>query len=264
MNIIIYEIRKRLLSTFAWIVLIVLFTWMSMAMFEAFADDSITAMFNNFPDAFKKAFGMDSDLSKILGYFGFIGVYIFLCGAIFACNLGLNAVSLEERDLTADFLISKPITRSKILSLKLAAALVHLLLYNLLIGLCCFAFVEAYKGGQEYSLEAFLLIFLGLFIFMLLFFSLGLFISVALRRMESSLPFSLGISFGLYILGSFDSLLDKTFLRYLIPYDYFEIQHIVENAAFKTYGLITSIALIALFTGAGYWLYRRRNIATAM
>ena len=264
MNIFIYEIRKRLLSTFVWIIIIVLFTWMSMTMFEAFADQTVAAMFDNFPDAFKKAFGMDSDISTILGYFGFISVYIFLCGAIFASNLGLTAVAIEERDLTADFLISKPITRTRILSLKLLGALVHMLLYNLLIGFCCLAFIEAYKGGREYSLEAFLLIFLGSFIFQLLFLSLGLFISVVLRRMESPLPYSLGISFGLYILGSFDALLDKTFLRFLIPYDYFDVRYIVEHAAYKTYGLITSIVLIALFSGAGYVLYRKRNIATAM
>ena len=76
MNIFIYEIRKRLLSTFVWIIIIVLFTWMSMTMFEAFADQTVAAMFDNFPDAFKKAFGMDSDISTILGYFGFISVYI--------------------------------------------------------------------------------------------------------------------------------------------------------------------------------------------
>ena len=264
MNVYLYETRKQLLSTFWWIVSLSFFVWVCMAFFEAFSNDSMAAILNEFPESMKRALGLHMDISNILGYFAFICVFSFLCAAIFACNLGLNAVSVEERDLTADFLVSKPVSRKRILTIKIASALTNIVLFTVIIGAVCFACVEAYKGGQSYSGRAFFLIFLGLFIFQLLFFTLGLFISVAVKRLDSPLPFSLGFALGLYMMDTFDALLKDTFLRFLIPYDYFEIKYIVDNAALKTYGVVISLALIAVYTTASYLLYNRRNIPTAM
>jgi ABC-2 type transport system permease protein len=264
MNIYLYETRKQLLSTFWWILALSFFIWACMAFFETFANDSMTAILDEFPEPMKRAFGLNTDFSKILGYFAFISVFVFLCGAIFACNLGLNAVSVEERDLTADFLVSKPITRNKILTAKLLSGQTHLILFIVVIGVVCFGSIEAYKGDQSYSREALLLVFIGLSIFQLLFFALGLFISMVVKRLDSPLPFSLGFSFGLYMIDAFDTLLEDTILRFFIPYDYFEIGFIVDKVALKTHGVVISLVLIAIFTTGSYFLYNRRNIQTAM
>ncbi len=82
--------------------------------------------------------------------------------------------------------------------------------------------------------------------------------------MGSPLSFSLGLSFGFFILNSFDTILEDTFIKYLIPYDYFEFGYIIENTAFKTYGVVISIGLITTFILGSYLLYNKRNIATAM
>lgn len=264
MNIYWYETKKQLGTSLWWILTLAFFIWACVAFFEAIANDAMMEVIDQFPDALKKAFGMDMDISKILGYFAFIAIFVYLCGAIFACNLGLNAVSVEERDLTADFLVSKPVTRNRILSLKILSGLTHITLLTVCIGLMSVVSVELYKSGQTYSKQALFLIILGLFLFQLLFYSLGLLISVLLKKMESPLPFSLGISFGLYMLDTFDTLLEDTFLRYLIPFDYFDIRYIVDNAAYKTYGIIISLALITVYTTGTYLLYNRRNIPTAM
>ena len=264
MNIYIYEVKKRWLPTFIWIIVLCFFSFVCFSMFEAIADQSLVNVMDDFPDAFKKAFGMDNDFTTILGYFVMISSFLFLSGAIFSCHLGFSIVSVEERDLTADFLIPKPLTRTKIITEKILAAVTHILIFDLLIGLVCYISIEIFKIGQEYSFNAFFLIMLGLLILQLLFFSMGLLISVSLKRMDSPLPLSLGISFGFYILNAFDMIIEDTFIKYLVPYDYFDPGYILENEAFKTYGLITGIVLILLFTVLSYMLYKKRNIKTAM
>jgi ABC-2 type transport system permease protein len=264
MNIFKYEVKKNLLSTLIWIVSLGVFIFFYFSFFETFNNPAFSQLLDNFPDAYKKAFGMDQDLTTVLGYFSFVGSFMFLAAAIFSSNLGLKAVSVEERDLTADFLIPKPVTRVKITTAKLLAALTHMLIFHLLTSLVCLASIETYRDGQGYSFYAFILIMLGLLIFQLLFFTIGFVVSVLLKRLDSPLPFSLGLSIGLYVLYAFDTLIQDTFIKYLVPYDFFDMGYIVENEAFKAYGLVISFGFIVAGVVSGYILYNRRNIATAM
>lgn len=264
MNIYKYEVKKKLISTFIWILSLAVFLFIFYSMFEVMSSNDMRAMLDQFPEAFLKAFGMSDDFSTVLGYTAMVGIYIVLCGAIFSSGLGLNAVHIEERDMTADFLISKPITRNKIMTAKILAALTHILIFTILNSLMCYIGIEAFKGSQDYSFSTFLLMMLGIFIIQVLFFAMGLFISVALKKMSSPLAFSMGLSFGFFILNSFDTILEDTFIKYLIPYDYFEFSYIIKNGAFKAYGLIISLSLIIAFTIGSYLLYNKRNISTAM
>lgn len=264
MNIYKYETRKKLISTLIWMVSLGFFIFSFYSIFEIMDNIAMTDMLEEFPEAFLKAFGMSDNFSTIIGYTAMISIYIVLSGAIFSCNLGLNAVSVEERDLTADFLIPKPITRNRILTAKLLAALTHMLIFSFMNSIMCYAGIEIFKNEQEYSLPTFVLMMLGIFIIQILFFTIGLFISVILKKMGSPLSFSLGLSFGLFILNSFGTILEGTFIKYFIPYDYFEFGYIIENIAFKTYGVVISIGLIIAFISGSYLLYNKRNIATAM
>ena len=264
MNIFNYEFRKRLVSTLIWVVSLGVYVYFTFAFFQSFNDASILDLLDNFPDALKKAFGLDQDLSSILGYFAFVGIYLFLAGAIFSSNLGLNAVSVEERDMTADFLISKPVTRNQILTAKLLAGFCHLLIFNVSMGLVSFLGMEVYKGDQTYPISTFMLIMGGLLLFQVLFFTFSFLLSVLMKRMDSPLPFSLGLSIGLFVLYSFDTIIRDTPIKYLVPYDYVDLGYIIENDAFKVSGLTISLVVIAGSVIAGYILYNRRNIATAM
>ncbi|MEN8613875.1 ABC transporter permease subunit [Dehalogenimonas sp. THU2] len=264
MNIFSYEFRKRLPSTLIWVVSLGIYIYVTFAFFESFSNTAILELLDTFPDAFKKAFGLDQDLSTIMGYFAFVGIYLFLAGAIFSSHLGLNAVSVEERDLTADFLISKPVTRNRIVTAKLLAGVSHLLIFNLGMGLVSYFGMEAYKGEQEYAMSTFLLIMGGLFIFQLLFYTFAFLLSVLMKRMDSPLPVSLGLSIGLFVLYSFDALIRDTPIKYVVPYDYFDLGYIIENDAIKPYGLAVSLGVILVSVVAGYALYNRRDIATAM
>ena len=69
-------------------------------------------MLDNFPPAIKAAMGIAVDSFKSpLGYYTFAFTYSLLFGAIQAMNLGIGIVSKEEREKTADFILTKPVSR---------------------------------------------------------------------------------------------------------------------------------------------------------
>ena len=49
------------------------------------------------------------DMSSVLGFFSFVFLFCQICLAIQAANYGFSLVSVEERELTADFLLAKPV-----------------------------------------------------------------------------------------------------------------------------------------------------------
>jgi ABC-2 type transport system permease protein len=80
-------------------------------------------MMANFPEDLLMAFGMNgTDLSTVLGYYSFVFLFVQICLAIQASNYGFALVSIEERELTADFLLTKPVRRNRILTIKYLAA----------------------------------------------------------------------------------------------------------------------------------------------
>jgi ABC-2 type transport system permease protein len=264
MNIFWFETKKKLLSTVIWVAGIAVFLLIFYSVYGTMSSGVMDDILKQFPEAFLKAFGMHEDMSTVLGYTAMVGVYIALFGAIFSSNLGLNAVHVEEQDMTADFLVPKPVSRNKIMVSKIAAALVHMTAFALLNALCCLWGIAMFASGVEYSQKIFWLMMLGVYILQLLFFTMGLFISVALKKLGSPTAFSMGLSFGFFILNSFDTILNDTPIRFFVPYDYFEFQYVIDNAAFKTYGLIISLSATVILTTASFLLYNRRNIATAM
>ena len=91
-------------------------------------------MLAKFPPQLLAAFGMGNmDLASVLGFFGFLFVFVQLCLAIQASNYGFGLVSVEESELTADFLLSKPVSRRQVLTSKLLAAFTSLAITDLVV-----------------------------------------------------------------------------------------------------------------------------------
>ena len=121
-----------------------------MSIFSGFASEAedLNEILAEFPEEFLIAFGMNGiDMSTVLGFFGIALLFCQMCVAIQAANYGFALVSVEERDLTADFLLSKPVGRSRILTSKLLAALTSLAITNIVVWIGSFVFISLF--GME-------------------------------------------------------------------------------------------------------------------
>jgi ABC-2 type transport system permease protein len=263
MNIYLHEFKMNTRSVITWSIGISALIVFYMSVFSSIAVDAeaMNEMMAEFPEEFLMAFGMDGiDLSSVLGFFGMIILFVQLCVAIQAANYGFSLVSVEERELTADFLLTKPVGRPKILTSKLLAAITGLAITNLVIWISSFAVISMFRDERPYETKTLVLLLLTITFLQLFFLSVGMFISLFKKRIRSVTPYSMGLVFGLYILSAFSSMIGDDILSNITPFKHFEANYIVSNGAFDTPLVLFSVSLIIISIVGSYILYTRRNI----
>lgn len=258
-----HEFRSRLKSVLTWSISIALLLLVFMSFFTSFADEAelVNEMLANFPPEMRAAFGLDNmNFASVLGFFSFLFVFVQLCLAIQASLYGFGLVSIEESELTADFLLSKPVSRSQVLSSKLLAAISSLLTTNLVVWAFSFLAIELFRAGREYELATLLLLLLSIAVFQLCFLSVGLVISLLVKRVRNVTPYALGLGFGAYVLNAFSGVFGDVKLELLTPFKHFDAAAIVNNAAYNSPLVLLNLAVTVLALAASYWLYLRRDI----
>ena len=262
-NIYKYEFHARLKSVLIWSLSMVILIGFYFSIYPAFSEQAelVNEMMANFPPALLAAFGMGNiDMADILGYFGFMFIFVQLCLAIQASNYGFGLVSVEESELTADFLLSKPVSRGQVITSKLLAALTALAITDLVVWASTFASISLFGKGREYNSSTLLLLLLSLLVFQLIFLGIGLLISLLVKRVRSVTPYGLGLAFGAYILSAFSGIFGEVKLELLTPFKHLDPAYIVQNAAYDTPLVLVDIVVILLTIAASYWLYIRRDI----
>ena len=266
-NIFKHEFNAHLKSVITWSLAVTVITFVYVSAFSAMAADAelLNEMMANFPKELLMAFGMDGiDLSAVLGFFSFVLLFVQICLAIQAANYGFSVVSIEERELTADFLLAKPVGRVRILTSKLLAALSGLLITDIVVWVAGFAVLELVRGDKTYDTGTLVLLLLTVIPFQLFFLSVGLAVSLLVKRIRSVTPYSMGLAFGMYVLSAFGDMLGESVLEKITPFKHFEPRYIVQNAAWDTPLVLISVMVIVVSLVAGYVLYTRRDIPSVV
>lgn len=262
-NIYKHEFRTRLKSVIIWSLALTFLVVIFFSLFPVFADQA--ALMNEFmaryPQELRAAFGMDRmDLATVLGFYSFIFMFVQLCLAIQASNYGFGLVSIEESELTADFLLSKPVSRAQVLTSKLLAALTSLTLTNLVVWVSTFAAIALFRGEREYEPRALILLLFSIVIFQLFFLSVGLVVSLLVKRVRSVTPYALGLGFGTYVLSAFSGIFGDVKLELITPFKHIDAAYIVQHGAYDTPLVMLNAAVTLVALVVSYWLYTRRDI----
>jgi len=134
---------------------------------------SINDLMASIPTTIKAILGFGNfDLTKASGFYGLLYLYLIIMATIHAAMLGANIISKEERDRTAEFLMVKPVSRSRIITAKLLAALVNVVVLNLVTLVFSLSILGQYSNGEPITGEI-LLLMLGMFILQIMFLSIG-------------------------------------------------------------------------------------------
>jgi len=262
-NIYRHEFRIRLKSVIIWSLALTFLIVFFFSLFPVFADQA--ALMNEFlaryPQELRAAFGMDNmDLATVLGFYSFVFMFVQLCLAIQASNYGFGLVSIEESELTADFLLSKPVSRRQVMTSKLLAALTSLTLTNLVVWVSSFVAITLFREQREYETGTLLLLLLSIVIFQLFFLSVGLVVSLLVKRVRSVTPYALGLGFGMYVLSAFSGVFGEVTLELLTPFKHLDAASIVKYSAYDTPLVLLNAAVTLVALAVSYWLYTRRNI----
>ncbi|HIE57654.1 MAG TPA: hypothetical protein EYP88_05430 [Anaerolineales bacterium] len=266
-NIYLHELRIRIRSVIIWSLGILALHLLYLSFYGIFADQAalVNEMMENFPPEFRAAFGMDGvDLSQVLGYYSFILTFAQICLAIQAGNYGFGLVSVEESEMTADFLLSKPVSRARILTSKTLAAITSLTITNAVVWIGAFTFINLFRSDHEYDPGTLSLMLASIIFFQLFFFSVGAAVSLLVKRVRNVTPYGLGLGFGMYVLAAFGDMLGESKLEWITPFKHFDAGYIVQHQGYdmRLFGLSVSITVIAL--AISYWRYLRRDIPSAV
>ncbi|MDF2685363.1 MAG: transporter, permease protein [Clostridia bacterium] len=262
MNIYMHELKANIKNTVLWICVLCGLAVIIMLFYPTIKSDidNFMKILNNFPPAMKAIFGMVSEnFSSAIGYYNFVFTYTTLFGAIQAMNLGIGILSKEERERTADFLMTKPISRVKILTAKILSVLTIFCITDLIYFAITYSLVNG-MSEQSFEADKFVLINASLFLLQLIFFSIGLIISVAAKKIKSVLPISLGLVFMFFAISAFAVTSEDDKLRFLTPFQYFKTNYILTEGNYESLYLIAGLLIIIVCVIFSYILYKHKNI----
>ena len=264
MNVFLFELKMYRKSIIIWSIAIPFWILFYMAFYPMIGTDGATfdQIMADFPPEFLAALGMNMDLpmSTVLGYFALTFGMAQIPIAIQAANYGFSTLSVEERELTADFLLSKPVTRRRIIISKFFAALTALTIVNVFIWVGSLTSLYLFKGDQTFTLSYVIILLSSVTLFQLYFLSIGMVISVSVKKISSVLSYSMGLGLGLYILNSLKQALSSDILGYLSAYTHFAPAYILVEGHYNILYTIISIIIISVSLTMSYFLYLKRNI----
>jgi len=262
MNMYLHELKAYRKSTIIWTCSLVLLIVLFLSMFPSISNDAakFKSALEGSSESLRKAIGLSLDsLFSLLGFYSYIFLYVMLFGSIQAMNLGTSIISKEVREKTADFLLTKPVTRRNIMTAKLLAVLTSIVITDVIFIVASTLMANVVKT-EVFSLKIFLMISITLFFVQLMFISLGILVSVVFPKIKSVLPISLSVVFGFFMLGMVSSVIGDNASRYLIPFKYYDTAYIIKNSSYEVSFIIIEILFVIGAIFASYLIYEKKDI----
>ena len=269
MNIFKFEFKRLLKSCIIWSLvcggLIVLF----MALFPTMEDMGMQQLVNNKMGGMSievlKAFNIDAalDFTDIFNYLGYAIQYVAMASAVYGAILGVNALIKEESEGTIEFLYSKPITRTKIVTAKLCSVAVIYYVYIIILSIFTMGVCYVVKPEDVEVMELIINIksvFIGISLLGFIFMSLGMLISAFIKSDKGAIPISIGIFFVSYFLGIIGKLKESfNWFKYFSPFDYYASGEILKDGFDVTF-VVIGLCIIAVSIAGSYFVYKKKDM----
>lgn len=265
MNIYLHEMRFYRKNTLLWIISLCAGTLFLFWMYPAFANNtaSLNEVLKNYPDFIQKGFGLSVDkIGTVPGFYSFIVTFLMLCGAVQAMMLGISVLAKEATGKTADFLLTKPVTRGHVLSAKLLAVFTCVTITSVTYIATASAIATA-VANAPFDYKPFLMMSLAFFFLQVIFMAFGFMLGAVIPKIRSVLPLSLSTVFGFFIIGMVAATLDQKNLYYLSPFKYFDTIAILETSTYQASFLLTGVLVTLAAVLVGYAVYTHRDIHAA-
>jgi ABC-2 type transport system permease protein len=266
-NLFLKEIRRNASSLMIWMIVITLLITLTMSVYRTFMENQskIAGMLSLIPKGALQFKGISNfdDLLSVLGFYAANNViYMMVLGSIFAIVLSSNILLKEEYDKTAEYLLTRPLTRREIFVSKLAVLSLNVFLLNLVTALAGFICMELVKKGP-FSIRAFLILSMYTLLLNTLFGAIGLFLSTLVKRAKPITTFSIGLVLIFYFIYTLSKITESAAkIGYLSPFRYANVDAINPAYTLDLWRLSYFIGISLLLTGLSYRLYNRKDIYT--
>ena len=260
MTVLLHELKQNKLSLIIWSAVIAFMLGVSIMIYP-----EMSAQMGDFSDmfanmgAFSDAFGMDQiNFGEFMGYFGVeCGNVLGLGGPFFAAITAVSVLAKEEKNKTAEFLLTHPVSRKRIITEKLFAVIAQIIILNLFTA--AVACISAVVIGETAEWGKMALIFLAYFLLEteVAFICFGL--SAFLRK--GGFAIGLGTVVVFYFMNIISNLTEELkFLKYITPYGYTDSGYIIKNGALDIKYMWVGMLFAAAGIITAYTVYTKKDI----
>jgi ABC-2 type transport system permease protein len=200
------------------------------------------------------------NLRSVITWSVAVAVLILVFVSLFS-SFSLDAALLDE--MMANF-PEELLAAFGILTSKLLAALSGLIITDVVVWIASFVFINMFKGDATYETGSLALLLLSIVPFQLVFLSVGLVISLLVKRIRSVTPYAMALAFGMYVLSAFGDMLGEAALEKITPFKHFEPNYIIQHGAYDLPLVLISVSAIVISLVGSYLLYARRDIPAAV
>jgi ABC-2 type transport system permease protein len=260
MTLIRHELKQGWKALLIWTLAIGAFIVICLFMYPEMKSqmDSVTSIFSSM-GAFSSAFGLDTlDFGSLKGFYGIeCGNILGIGGALFAALLGIGALANEEKNGTAEFLLTHPRSRAEIVTAKLASVLIQVTALNIAVWLMAVGSTAAI--GEAVPWKEFTLLHLAYYLLQVEIACVCLGLSAFLWK--GGMGIGLGLAIALYFMNIIANLTSSAdFLKYITPFGYADSSEIFNKGALDTCKLLIGLALAAAGVVLAYWKYSKKDI----
>lgn len=261
MNMFWRELRAHRRSLIVWCVCMVLGVLSGMAKYPAYsAGTASSRLFAQLPHSLRALLGMaDGDVTTLPGFYAFLFRYVQLTFAFHAALLGGGILAKEETDKTAEFLLAKPVSRAQVLTAKLMAAVVNVIVLNLVTFAVTVPAAAAYGKGHSIAGEV-AAFHLSLLLLQLIFLAVGALCAAVRRNPAGAGAAASGVVLAAWAVEEITTLSSRvSFLNILSPFQYVDVGRVLGGRGLGPLAVLGSLLLAGALTAGAYAGYRRRD-----
>ncbi len=265
MNIFLHEFKTNKKSALIWASAFSFGIIIFFSMYPAFTKDieSSKKLMENLPAAVRSALGISlQNFFTIFGFYAYLLTFLTLAGSVQAMNVGVGIISKENSLKTADFLLSKPVSRGKVITSKFLAGLSTLFLTNVIFIIVSLITAKLIST-ESFDSKIFILISLTLFLIQIFFLVLGTFFSVIISKIKSVISISLPTVFAFFIIGTLGEIIGNEKVCYLTPFKFYDPLYIINNGSFETKFLLIELCFIIVAISASFIIYLSKDVPSA-
>ena len=266
-NLFARELRRNALSLIIWSGILTFLIGVTMSVYPVFLanQSKIIGMLSIIPAEALEFKGISNlgDLLSVLGFYAVNNIiYMLVLGSVYSIVLSSNILLKEEYNKTAEYLLTRPLTRSEIFGSKLSVIFINIIVLNLVTSLVGYLCIVLVSNGT-FSLNAFLILSLYTLLLNMLFAAAGLFLSVVLKRPKPITTFCIGLVIILYFVFTISKITESVAkIGYLTPFKYVDTNVIDPAYKLNPINMIYFIGFTLLLMGYSYRLYLRKDIYT--
>ena len=221
--------------------------------------NNVSEIFANM-GGFTQAFGMDRlNFGTLIGFYGVeCGNILGIGGGFFVAYLGVTMLSKEEKEHTAEFLLTHPVSRFSIVLQKLCSVAVQIVAMN--VAIVMLSGISIIAIGEKIPMKEFCLIHTAYLLLQLEIGGICFGLSAFLRR--GSIGIGLGTAAMLYFANLICNISDLAeFLKYITPFAYSEPADIVSDGSLNGLLLLLGFVYATAAIVIGFIKYVRKDIA---